>query len=249
MLAAIKALVGPDRYSVLLPLNEFEPLLVLALQQPRSCCATTAAGAISAAPDFRRALEFYASMFERDWAPRMTNTQISNVWDEFGKRHLLLLHLRAVEHRRVQAPSAADLQDAWMTAPMPGPDGPGVSERRWREPGDLPSLATARRQPGQLDEYLSRPAVQQRFYELTGDMPPRRSTWQSPALAASPYARAFLTQLDRVRSPPKVPEWERIATEMRLACRARRATARPPSMMPSSRSIARPTRFSRSAAG
>ncbi len=33
-------------------------------------------------------------------------------------------------------------------------------------------------------EYLSRPAVQQRFYELTGNMPPRRSTWQSPALAA-----------------------------------------------------------------
>ena len=35
------------------------------------------------------------------------------------------------------------------------------------------------------------PAVQQRFYELTGNMPPRRSTWQSPALAASPYAKAF----------------------------------------------------------
>ena len=47
-------------------------------------------------------------------------------------------------------------------------------------------------------------------------MPPRRSTWQSAALTASPYAKAFLTQLDRVRSPPKVPEWERIATEMRL---------------------------------
>ena len=37
-----------------------------------------------------------------------------------------------------------------------------------------------------------------------------------PALVESPYAHAFLAQLDRVRSPPKVPEWERIATEMRL---------------------------------
>jgi multiple sugar transport system substrate-binding protein len=66
-------------------------------------------------------------------------------------------------------------------------------------------------------EYLSRSAVQQRFYELTGNMPPRRSTWQSATLAESPYAKAFRTQLDRVRSPPKVPEWERIAQEMRLA--------------------------------
>ena len=29
--------------------------------------------------------------------------------------------------------------------------------------------------------------------------------------------RLSTTQLDRVRSPPKVPEWERIAQEMRLA--------------------------------
>jgi len=66
-------------------------------------------------------------------------------------------------------------------------------------------------------EYLSRSDVQQRFYELTGNMPPRRSTWQSSTLASSPYAKAYLSQLDRVRSPPKVPEWERIAQEMRLA--------------------------------
>ena len=67
-------------------------------------------------------------------------------------------------------------------------------------------------------EYLSRSAVQQRFYELTGNMPPRRSTWQSlDARRARRTPRRSATQLDRVRSPPKVPEWERIAQEMRLA--------------------------------
>ncbi|HEX7983405.1 MAG TPA: hypothetical protein VF616_07805, partial [Duganella sp.] len=30
------------------------------------------------------------------------------------------------------------------------------------------------------------------------------------------YADAFRQQLERVRPAPKVPEWERIATEMRL---------------------------------
>ena len=34
MLGAIKAMVGPQRYSILLPLNEFWPLTTLALQQP-----------------------------------------------------------------------------------------------------------------------------------------------------------------------------------------------------------------------
>ena len=48
-----------------------------------------------------------------------------------------------------------------------------------------------------LMEYLSRSTVQQRFYELTGNMPPRRSTWQSSTLASSPYAKAYLAQLER----------------------------------------------------
>jgi multiple sugar transport system substrate-binding protein len=99
---------------------------------------------------------------------------------------------------------------------MPGPNGPGVSSAGG---ASLVIFSASQAKPATwaLMEYLSRSPVQQRFYELTGNMPPRRSTWQSSTLASSPYAKAFHAQLDRVRSPPKVPEWERIAQEMRLA--------------------------------
>jgi multiple sugar transport system substrate-binding protein len=40
--------------------------------------------------------------------------------------------------------------------------------------------------------------------------------WDVPSLAADPYARAYRDQLERAKPTPKVPEWERIATEMRL---------------------------------
>ena len=66
-------------------------------------------------------------MFQRGWAPRMTNTQISNVWDEFG-RGMFSFYISGpwnIAEFRKRLPR--DLQDAWMTAPMPGPDGPGVS--------------------------------------------------------------------------------------------------------------------------
>ena len=103
-----------------------------------------------------------------------------------------------------------------MTATMPGPAGPGVANAGGA--GLVVFRSSQRKQEAwQLAEYLSRVQVQQKFYELTGDMPPRRSTWQAPVLAGSAHARAFHEQLDRVRSPPKVPEWERIAQEMRLA--------------------------------
>jgi multiple sugar transport system substrate-binding protein len=214
-LATIKDLVGPQRFSILLPLNEFEPLLVFALQQPASLLREDGRWGNFRSDDFRRALTFYRSMFERGWAPFATNTQISNVWDEFGKGYFSFYisgPWNIAEFRRRMPP---ELGDAWMTASMPGPHGPGVSIAggsslviRGSSPHKAESWA--------IIEYLSRPATQQRFYELTGDMPPRRSSWALPALAQSPYAHAYREQLDRVRSPPKVPEWERIATEMRL---------------------------------
>jgi multiple sugar transport system substrate-binding protein len=215
-LAAIKALVGPERYSILLPLNEFEPLLVLALQQPSPLLREDGRYGNFRSPDFRRTLEFYVSMFDRGWAPRMSSTQISNVWDEFG-RGFFSFYISGpwniAEFKRRLPPS---LQDAWMTAPMPGPHGPGVSTAGG---ASLVIFRSSRRKPEawKLAEYLSRPSTQEQFYELTGDMPPRRRTWHVPALARSEHARAFREQLDRVRSPPKVPEWERIAQEMRYA--------------------------------
>jgi multiple sugar transport system substrate-binding protein len=216
MLGAIKALVGQQRYSILLPLNEFWPLTALALQQPSELLRDGGRYGNFRSADFRRTLQFYASMFRRGWAPKMTNTQISNVWDEFG-HGLFSFYISGpwniAEFKKRLPPQ---LQDAWMTAPLPGPLGPGSSTAGG---ASLVIFSRSQSKPATwaLMEYLSRSAVQQRFYELTGNMPPRRSTWQSSTLATSPYAKAFLTQLERVRSPPKVPEWERIAQEMRLA--------------------------------
>jgi multiple sugar transport system substrate-binding protein len=73
-----------------------------------------------------------------------------------------------------------------------------------------------KRDAWRLIEYLAQPRVQTRFHERTGDLPPRRSAWRGAALADDAYARAFGEQLERARPTPKVPEWERIATEMRL---------------------------------
>ncbi len=215
MLAAVKQFVGPDRYSVLLPLNEFEPLLVLALQQPAPLLRDDGRWGNFRSEDFRRALRFYHSMFERGWAPLTTNTAISNVWDEFGKGLFTFYISGPWNIAEFKRRMPADLRDAWMTAPMPGPDGPGVSTAGG---ASLVIFRSSQRkaEAWALAEHLSQPYVQQRFYELTGDMPPRRTSWELPALAQSEYARAYRVQLDRVRSPPKVPEWERIANEMKL---------------------------------
>ena len=67
-----------------------------------------------------------------------------------------------------------------------------------------------------LVEYLSRPEIQLRFFELTGDLPPRRSAWRAQLLANDRYAKAFQQQLERTEAPPAVPEWERIGQQLRI---------------------------------
>src|SRR5690606_6735253 len=116
------------------------------------------------------------------------------VWDEFGRGYFSFYITGPwnIGEFRKRLPPA--LQDTWMTAPMPGPDGPGVSIAGGSSLVVFRS-SNVKPQAWQLAEYLSRPATQERFYELTGDMPPRRATWHSAGLAQSPYARAFREQL------------------------------------------------------
>jgi multiple sugar transport system substrate-binding protein len=215
-LAAIKRKVGPQRYSVLLPINEYDQLIIFGLQQPAELLRENGRYGNFRSPDFRRAFEFYKEVFDREWAPRASNTQISSVWDEFGNG-LYAFYMSGpwnIAEFKQRLPDR--LQDDWMTAPMPGPNGPGISNAGG---SSLVIFRSSQMKPEawKFIEYLSSVETQRRFYQLTGDIPPRKQTWNAPQLVQSPYSRAFREQLERVRSPPRVPEWERIAQEIRLA--------------------------------
>jgi multiple sugar transport system substrate-binding protein len=214
-LDALHAEGRPDRYAMLLPLNEPEPLIALALQQDDSLLRDGGRWGNFQSSGFRRAMSFYLEMFQRGWAPRLANAAISNVWNEFGRGRFAFYVSGPWNIGELRRRLPADQQTTWMTAPLPGPDGPGVSIAGG---SSLVVFRASRHQAAawRLVEFLSQPAVQRRFHALTGDLPPRRATWTDPALAADVHARAFREQLERVKPAPKVPEWERIATEMRL---------------------------------
>ncbi|RRN55070.1 extracellular solute-binding protein [Pseudoxanthomonas sp. SGNA-20] len=214
-MAAVKRHLGPGRHAILMPLNEFEQQLSLALQQDDPLLRDDDTRGNFSSPGFRRALAFYANVFEQGWAPKVSETQISNVWDEFFRGSYAFYlsgpwNIR--EFRRRQPPQ---LEGQWGTMPLPGPHGPGAGIAGGT------SLVLFRGSPRseqawKLVEFLSRPDIQQRFHALIGDLPPRRSAWEHPDLAGDPLAAAFRDQLERAKPAPKVLEWERIAQEMRL---------------------------------
>jgi len=214
-MAAIKQRAGPGHFSILLPLNEFEPLTALALQQREPLLRDGGGRGNFDSPGFRKALGLYVEMFDRSWAPLVSEAQISNVWDEFGRGYFAYYISGPWNIGEFKRRLPPERSHDWMTAPLPGPDGPSASIAGG---SSLVIFAKSPRkeQAWQLIEYLSRPDVQERFRTLTGDLPPRRSVWNLPALAADPYARAFRQQLERVRPAPKVPEWEHIEDEVKL---------------------------------
>ena len=212
---AIKQRGAQRDYAIFLPINEYEPLLALGLQQPEPLLRGGGRYGNFESPGFVRASQFYFGLFDQGLAPRATNTEISNLHDEFAKGHFAFVITGPWNIGEFKRRMPAERQGDWMTAPLPGPTGPGVSIAGG---SSLAIFARSKRKAAawKLIQYLSRPEVQVHFFELTGDLPPRRSAWRAPLLANDRFAKAFQEQLERTEAPPAVPEWERIGQQLRI---------------------------------
>ncbi len=213
-LAALKKREGACGYAVLLPVDEFEPLVTLGLQQSAPLLRDGGRYGNFESAGFKRALDFYAEIFRNKWAPPVSSTEISTMTDFAGGYFTFFISgpwsLAELEHRMPPA-----LKNDWATAPMPGPDGPGASIAG----GSSLVIFRAshhKRTAWQLIEFLSRPEVEREFYRLVGDLPPGRAGWENSTFANDPYASAFREQLERAKPVPKVPEWQHIAAEISL---------------------------------
>ncbi len=211
----VAAAGGERRYGILLPLNEWPPTVILGLQAGSPLLDVEGGYGVFAQPAFRRAFDFYLSLFRDGLAPPVSNNEIANLYQEFARGTFAMYITGPWNLGEFQRRLPAELQDAWATAPLPGPEPgvPGVSLAGGS------SLVIFKDSPHadaawKLIEFLSRPQQQARFYELTGDLPAHKTAWEMTGIADDPRARAFRTQLDHVVSTPKLPEWEQIATRV-----------------------------------
>jgi multiple sugar transport system substrate-binding protein len=211
---AIRRTVGPGRYAIFLPTNEWPPQAILGLQQGSVLIDSTGRGAFSGAA-FGRAFDFLLSLYRDSLAPPVSNTEIANLYQEFGRGYFSMYITGPWNLGEFRRRLPDSLQHAWATAPLPGPSGiaSGVSLAGG---ASLVIFRTSRHKAAawKLIQFLSRPEQQLRFYQLTGDLPARKETWQDSLLATDIEADAFRQQLERAVPTPMVPEWEQVTTKI-----------------------------------
>ena len=203
-----------SRWAILIPTNEWDPMTVLALSAHSTLLTPDGTRGAFSKPQFAGAFNFYVSLFHDGFAPRVSNSQISNLYQQFAQGDFTMYITgpwNVGEFRRRLPP---EMQDKWATTPLPARDASEPAGISMAGGGSLVVFRASKHKAAarKLIEYLSEPQVQVRFYELSGDLPARRSAWQSPVLANDTRFPAFRIQLERVEPLPKVPEWEQIAT-------------------------------------
>ncbi len=210
---------GPSgkRFAILLPTNEWEQVTIFGLQRHSPLLADgDTRGAFSAAA-FAGAAAWYVGLYRDGLAPVVSYTQLGNPYQEFSRGYIAMWITgpwNLGEFRRRLPP---ELQDTWMTAPVPAPDDASEYPGYSLAGGSSLAIFRASKQKDaawKLVEYLSRPEIQSRLYGMSGDLPARRVAWEAPALAGDAKAKAFRDQLSRVIPLPRVPEWEQIAQKL-----------------------------------
>ncbi|HVN75524.1 MAG TPA: sugar ABC transporter substrate-binding protein [Thermoanaerobaculaceae bacterium] len=212
-LRRVETLPGGERYGVLLPIDEWAQPVVFALQAHADLLAEGGRRGDFRDPAFRRAFDFYVSLFKERLAPPLGIAQVANPYQQFADGYFASWITGPWNLSEFRNRMPADHQGDWTTAPLPAPaeaDYPGVSLAGGS------SLVIFRDSPQKelafrLIEYVAGVQAQVEFYRVIGDLPARVAAWDDPAIAGEPRLAAFREQLRHVDPMPRVPEWERIA--------------------------------------
>jgi multiple sugar transport system substrate-binding protein len=215
-LADLRRVLPATSHPILLPLTEWELPVLLAFQRGGSPLRDGDRYGNFASPPYRAAFAFYQGFFRDGLAPRRGAAEVGNLYQDFAAGTFASFVSGPWNLGELARRLPAELQLSWATAPLPAPDGEDAPGLSLAGGAGLALVASSPRRDAawRWIEFLSEPEQQAAFHAISGDLPARRSAWRDPRLEASPHARAFRAQLEAVRSTPKVPEWERIATRI-----------------------------------
>ncbi len=204
-----------DGFPLLMQLDWPDHLMALAGQQPDPLLRDENSRGNFRSAGFRAALGFYKSLFDERLAPLASSSEVSDPVLELARGWIAIYPAGSWIRAELLRRQSVIPKDSWMTAPMPGPDGPGAA----LVSGSSLVVTRSARDPAKawaLVRYLCASATQVRFHRIAGNLPSRPTAWADPTLADDPVLQPFRAQLARAGEEPKVMEWSRITGEIQL---------------------------------
>ena len=159
-------------------------------------------------PEFRKAVDFYLSFFEKGLVPTASD------WDQAagfisGASPMLISGPYLAAMLQDQAP---ELAGKWAVATLPADVTgtalfAGSNMALWEGSDNVPGALA-------LLEYLAAPETQVAWFEATSQLPTNLVAAADPAVTSDPNVAVYTEQLSDAKLLPMIPEWEKIGAEV-----------------------------------
>ncbi|KAF0212130.1 MAG: lactose/L-arabinose transport system substrate-binding [Ignavibacteria bacterium] len=199
-----------NSYSFFIPTNEWLPFILFGLQNNAELLKNKNQYANFSSKEFKEAIVYLTKFYHEDLAP-VDMQQVLNVYQAFGEGFFSMYITGPWNVAEFQNRLPKDVQDKWMTAPLPSPNNeyPGYSL-----PGGSSIVLNAKSKNKEAAwkwiEFLASYKTQYEFYKLVSSLPAVKKSWEYPEFVNDRYIKAFYEQLQRTKPAPEIPEWEQI---------------------------------------
>ncbi len=162
-------------------------------------------------PESVEATDFYKSFFDEKLAPPSTSQGFDIVPAFVRGTHPMFFsgpwHMGLVDEA-----GGKGFKDKYAVAPMPQKE----SGTSFVGGGELVVFKNAKNRDAawKFVEYLTKPEVQAKFYEVAADLPSNQAAWDEPELAEDPRVKVFGEQLEDAKTAPVFPKWEQYALKL-----------------------------------
>ncbi|MCL4551275.1 MAG: sugar ABC transporter substrate-binding protein [Bacteroidetes bacterium] len=199
-----------NRFSFFIPTNEWLPFILFGIQNGSTLLKDNNSYGDFSGKKFSDAIKFLAKFYHEGLAP-IDMQQVMNVYQAFGEGFFSLYITGPWNVTEFQKRLPADVQNEWMTAPLPSPnnDYPGYSLAGGSSLV-LNNKSEHKAAAWKFIEFLSESKTQLQFYKLVSSLPAVKEVWNDSAFVYNPYMKAFYEQLQKTKPTPKIPEWEQI---------------------------------------
>ncbi len=161
-------------------------------------------------PENLESLEFYANFFTQGMASRSIQGGVS-LYNNF-KTGLVPMFIGGSWMLEDIHSHVPEIDGQWMVAVLPKKKTSTsfVGGSNWCIFED----SQKKEEAWKFIEFMSRPDIQIKWYQLTTDLPTRKEAWENEFFDDKPMVKVFGEQLQDTQSPPKIQKWEEMATKI-----------------------------------